>query len=149
MTLGTKLLGDLAAKHPDELPRDVLQRVLTEAGGNVSRTVRALKAGGIKANRQSLLGAIEAVGLRSWLEEAYPTRERGGRTREEVPAELVAKIRKGLDGYGLTTIEGTVLTKRFHPENPWTLEELAGNFGISREAVRRIEQRALRKIERA
>lgn len=140
MTLGTKLLGEIAATYPTEPPREVLRRKLMAANGNVSRAVRALGT-----NRQSLLGAIELVGLRPWLDQTYPRRSSGGAPREEVAPELVARIRAGLAGYGLTPLEATVLGKRFDRES-WTLDALAADLGMSREGVRKIEQRALKKI---
>lgn len=141
MTLGPRLLGVLAERFPDKRPTDVIQRAFIEAKGNASQAARELKT-----NRQSLLGAVDLVGLRPWLEEAFPTRERGGAPRNEVPPELAAKVRMGLDGYGLSEPAAIVLKRRFDPENPWTLEELAGHLRITRQAVQKIERRALEQI---
>lgn len=143
MTLGPRLLGTLAGRFPDKRPAAVIKRALIEAKGNASRAARSLGT-----NRQSLLGAVDLVGLRPWLEETFPTRERGGAPRGAVPPKLLVAIRAGLDGYGLTGREYTVLKRRFDPDNPWTLEELAGHFGISRQAVLKIERQALAQIQR-
>jgi RNA polymerase sigma-32 factor len=41
------------------------------------------------------------------------------------------------------------LTQRRLQENPTTLEELAGEYGVSRERVRQIEVRAFEKLQKA
>ena len=50
---------------------------------------------------------------------------------------------------GLTERERHILTERRLKDNPTTLEELAGEYGVSRERVRQIEVRAFEKLQKA
>jgi RNA polymerase sigma-32 factor len=49
----------------------------------------------------------------------------------------------------LTDRERHILTERRLKDNPTTLEELAGEYGVSRERVRQIEVRAFEKLQKA
>ena len=49
----------------------------------------------------------------------------------------------------LTDRERHILTERRLKEDPTTLEELAGQYGVSRERVRQIEVRAFEKLQKA
>jgi RNA polymerase sigma-32 factor len=49
----------------------------------------------------------------------------------------------------LTERERHILTQRRLQESPTTLEELAGEYGVSRERVRQIEVRAFEKLQKA
>lgn len=44
--------------------------------------------------------------------------------------------------------ERFIVTKRFMDESPWTLQKLGDHFGTTRERVRQLEQRALRKLKK-
>ena len=50
---------------------------------------------------------------------------------------------------GLTDRERHILTERRLKDNPTTLEELAGEYGVSRERVRQIEVRAFEKLQKS
>jgi RNA polymerase sigma-32 factor len=50
---------------------------------------------------------------------------------------------------GLTDRERHILTERRLKDDPTTLEELAGEYGVSRERVRQIEVRAFEKLQKA
>jgi RNA polymerase sigma-32 factor len=49
----------------------------------------------------------------------------------------------------LTDREKHILTERRLKDDPTTLEELAGQYGVSRERVRQIEVRAFEKLQKA
>ncbi len=49
----------------------------------------------------------------------------------------------------LSDRERHILTERRLQENPTTLEELASQYGVSRERVRQIEVRAFEKLQKA
>ena len=49
----------------------------------------------------------------------------------------------------LTDRERRILTERRLKEDPTTLEELAAQYGVSRERVRQIEVRAFEKLQKA
>jgi len=50
---------------------------------------------------------------------------------------------------GLTDRERHILTERRLKDEPTTLEDLAGQYGVSRERVRQIEVRAFEKLQKA
>ena len=50
---------------------------------------------------------------------------------------------------GLTDREKHIITERRLKDNPTTLEDLAGEYGVSRERVRQIEVRAFEKLQKA
>ena len=50
---------------------------------------------------------------------------------------------------GLSERERHILTERRLKDNPTTLEDLAGEYGVSRERVRQIEVRAFEKLQKA
>ncbi len=50
---------------------------------------------------------------------------------------------------GLTDRERHIITERRLKDNPTTLEELAGEYGVSRERVRQIEVRAFEKLQKS
>ncbi len=61
-------------------------------------------------------------------------------------------VRMGLMGdamKGLTDRERHILTERRLKDNPTTLEDLASEYGVSRERVRQIEVRAFEKLQKA
>ena len=49
----------------------------------------------------------------------------------------------------LTDREKHILTERRLKDNPTTLEELAAEYGVSRERVRQIEVRAFEKLQKS
>ena len=49
----------------------------------------------------------------------------------------------------LTERERHILTERRLRDDPTTLEDLAGQYGVSRERVRQIEVRAFEKLQKA
>lgn len=49
----------------------------------------------------------------------------------------------------LTDRERHILTERRLKDNPTTLEELAAEYGVSRERVRQIEVRAFEKLQKS
>ncbi|MCK5445541.1 MAG: RNA polymerase factor sigma-32, partial [Rhodospirillaceae bacterium] len=50
---------------------------------------------------------------------------------------------------GLNARERTILSERRLKESPTTLENLSQSFGISRERVRQIEERAFVKVQKS
>lgn len=63
---------------------------------------------------------------------------------EETEKELSEVTEKALKK--LDSRERFIVTKRFMDENPWTLQRLGDHFGTSRERMRQIEKRALKKL---
>jgi RNA polymerase sigma-32 factor len=47
----------------------------------------------------------------------------------------------------LDTRERFIVTKRYMEDSPWTLQKLGDHFGTSRERIRQLEKRALKKLK--
>ncbi len=62
---------------------------------------------------------------------------------EHAMRKLVQAALKKLDSR-----ERFILRKRFLEESPWTLRQLAEHFGLTRERVRQLQARALRKLRK-
>ncbi len=62
---------------------------------------------------------------------------------EKELSETTAKALEKLDSR-----ERFIVSKRFMDETPWTLQKLGDHFGTSRERMRQIEKRALKKLKR-
>ncbi len=63
----------------------------------------------------------------------------------ETEQELSETTEKALQK--LDSRERFIVTKRFMDDNPWTLQKLGDHFGTSRERMRQIEKRALKKLK--
>ena len=85
-----------------------------------------------------LAGEREMLHLRSWLASASDWRARNAALKEQVGEVLQT----------LTEREGRVLQLRFGLEDgrSRTLEEVGREFGVTRERIRQIEAKALRKL---
>jgi RNA polymerase sigma-32 factor len=79
-----------------------------------------------------------------WLVDESETQEGALAEREEL-SERKAPLSAALQT--LNTRERHILTERRLKERPTTLEELAQQYGISRERVRQIEGRAFKKLQ--
>jgi RNA polymerase sigma-32 factor len=81
-----------------------------------------------------------------WLVDDTPSQERALAEREELDNRRQAL------GEALTVLndrERRIFAARRLAEEPITLEQLAGEFGVSRERVRQIEARAFERVEKA
>ena len=99
-------------------------------------------------NDHSLNATVSADGdqvteWQDWLEDTTPNQEASFAEAEEFDARksLMIEAMKGLNER-----EQQIIHARRLSEPPLTLEELAGQFGISRERVRQIEVRAFEKL---
>jgi RNA polymerase sigma-32 factor len=81
-----------------------------------------------------------------WLVDETDSQEQKLGERQELG------LRRDLLGKAMTHLnerERHILTERRLKDNPTTLEELAGQYGVSRERVRQIEVRAFEKLQKA
>ncbi len=85
---------------------------------------------------------LEAIEL---LEDPSPDQEKL-LIQKETEASLPEITGQAIDK--LDPRERFIINKRFFEETPWTLQKLGDHFGTTRERVRQLEQRALRKLRR-
>lgn len=100
----------------------------------------------IKAREWSLneaIGEDKELTAMDLLEDKSPDQEMQLIARESESA-LTTETEKALRK--LDPRERFIVTKRHMEDDPWTLQELGDHFGTSRERIRQLEQRALKKL---
>jgi len=131
--------------HPD----DVL-KIATTLGVSETEVVnmnRRMMMGGDASLNVSLRGDEEGAGeWQDWLTDDRPLQDETVAEAEEsqMRMEMLAEAMGSLNDR-----ERHILTERRLKDEPTTLEELAGEYGVSRERVRQIEVRAFEKLQRA
>ena len=132
--------GDL---HPDQV--SVIATKLGVLDAEVISMNRRLSGGDASLN--SPMRADSESEWQDWLvDDKTPS-------QETVVADTQEKtLRMGLLEEAMTELtdrERHILTERRLKDEPSTLEELAGQYGVSRERVRQIEVRAFEKLQKA
>ena len=76
--------------------------------------------------------------------------DRGEQEEKVIETEEKEKLQRALEiaRNRLNEREKIILEKRLLTDNPLTLQELADNFGVSRERVRQIEKKTLEKLKK-
>jgi RNA polymerase sigma-32 factor len=104
------------------------------------------RLGGDASLNAPIRDEAESGEWQDWLVDEAPSQE-----RVLVETEELANRRRALDEAlsVLNDRERRIFEARRLAEEPITLEELAAEFGVSRERVRQIEGRAFERIEKA
>jgi RNA polymerase sigma-32 factor len=131
--------GDL---HPDQV------KLIADRLGVTAKEVVDMnrRLGGDTSLNTSIRDEDESGEWQDWLVDEAPSQERLLLESEELDSR-----RRAL-GEALTVLdnrERRIFEARHLTEERITLNELAGEFGVSRERVRQIEVRAFEKVERA
>ena len=132
--------GDM---HPDQV--SVIATKLGVLDSEVISMNRRLSGGDASLN--SPMRADSESEWQDWLvDDKTPS-------QETVVADTQEKtLRMGLLGEAMTELtdrERHILTERRLKDEPTTLEDLAGQYGVSRERVRQIEVRAFEKLQKS
>jgi RNA polymerase sigma-32 factor len=104
------------------------------------------RLGGPDYSLNAPVGADSEGEWQDWLVDESETQENALAEREELTG------RKALMRTAVKTLsrrELHILTERRLKENPTTLDELAREYGVSRERIRQIEARALEKLRKS
>jgi len=102
----------------------------------------------MKARELSLdqvLGDGDSLTGMDLLEDSAPNQE-----AELIEQETKANV-SGLTGNAMKKLdprERFIINRRYLDESPWTLQKLGDHFGTTRERVRQLEQRALKKLKK-
>src|SRR3978361_39114 len=132
--------GDM---HPDQV--SVIATKLGVLNEEVISMNRRLSGGDASLN--SPMRADSESEWQYWLADDKPP------SQETVVADTQEKtLRMGLLEEAMTELtdrERHILTERRLKDDPTTLEELAGQYGVSRERVRQIEVRAFEKLQKS
>jgi len=143
-----KAKSEIAALQEGDLRPDQVSQIATKLGvldEEVISMNRRLAGGDASLN--SPLRADSEAEWQDWLvDENTPS-------QESVVAETEEKnIRMSLLEAAMTELtdrERHILTERRLKDDPTTLEELAAQYGVSRERVRQIEVRAFEKLQKS
>ncbi|HKR87152.1 MAG TPA: RNA polymerase sigma factor RpoH [Phenylobacterium sp.] len=143
-----KAKSEIAALQEGDLRPDQVSQIATKLGVLDEEVVSMNRrlAGG-DASLNSPLRADSEAEWQDWLvDENTPS-------QEHVVAETEEKnIRMSLLEEAMTELsdrERHILTERRLKDEPTTLEELAAQYGVSRERVRQIEVRAFEKLQKS
>ncbi|GAB4300861.1 MAG: RNA polymerase sigma factor RpoH [Desulfuromonadia bacterium] len=96
-----------------------------------------------EASLDSLIAGTDDITLLDTIADDRANQEELLAAHEESVA-LHSTMRRALDQ--LNEKERYIIEKRITADDPQTLQEIADHFGISRERIRQLEERALRKI---
>lgn len=91
-----------------------------------------------------VIGDDKTMSALDLLEDDSPSQETLLIERE-TEDQLTRSTEKALEK--LDSRERFIVTKRYMEDSPWTLQKLGDHFGTSRERVRQLEQRALKKLK--
>ncbi|MCH2163423.1 MAG: RNA polymerase sigma factor RpoH [Marinovum sp.] len=132
--------GDM---HPDNVARIAHDLGVTEA--EVISMNRRLSGGDASLNAQVGSEGEGTMQWQDWLEDEDADQAGDYEARDELEARraLLADAMSVLNDR-----EKDILTKRRLADQPLTLEELSGEYDVSRERIRQIEVRAFEKLQK-
>ncbi|NNJ69293.1 MAG: RNA polymerase sigma factor RpoH [Boseongicola sp.] len=132
--------GDM---RPENVARIANDLNVTEA--EVISMNRRLSGGDASLNATVSADGEGAAQWQDWLEDesADQASDYEAQDELEVRRELLAKSMEVLNGR-----EQDILTQRRLKDSPITLEELSGQYNVSRERIRQIEVRAFEKLQK-
>ncbi|WP_448581220.1 RNA polymerase sigma factor RpoH, partial [Thermaurantiacus sp.] len=141
-----RLKGKLEAIDEGDLHPDDVKRIATDLGVSEEEVI-SMNRRMAKGGDTSLNAPLKDDGEGEW--QDWLTDDGPG--QDEVLAEAQeADIRHDLLREALLTLndrERHILTQRRLVEEPQTLEDLSGEYGVSRERIRQIEVRAFEKLQ--
>ncbi|MDB5430567.1 MAG: rpoH [Caulobacter sp.] len=142
-----KAKSEIAALQEGDLRPDQVSVIATKLGVLDSEVISMNRR--LSGPDSSLNAPMRADGESEWqdwlADDVTPSQETVVADNQEYSQRM------GLLGEamtGLTDRERHILTERRLKDNPTTLEELASEYGVSRERVRQIEVRAFEKLQK-
>lgn len=143
-----KAKSQISALEEGDLHPDQVKTIATRLGVNEREVVEMnRRLGGDSSLNTTVRGDGEGTAeWQDWLVDDSPTQETLLADQEEVDNRHSA-LMQGLEV--LNERERRIFEARRLADSPITLEELSGEFGISRERVRQIEVRAFEKVQEA
>jgi len=132
--------GDL---HPDHLTRIANDLSVTEA--EVTSMNRRMAGGDASLNAQIGVDGEGSSEWQDWLEDEDADQAGDYAERDELDSRR-ALLTEAMDE--LNDREKDILMKRKLQDQPVTLEDLSGQYSVSRERIRQIEVRAFEKLQK-
>jgi RNA polymerase sigma-32 factor len=142
-----KAKAKIGALEEGDLHPDNVKKIATELGVNEDEVIsmnRRMSGGDASLNAQVGTEGEGAMQWQDWLEDEDADQAADYEARDELTA------RRELLAQALTVLnerEKDILTQRRLAEKPVTLEELSGQYSVSRERIRQIEVRAFEKLQ--
>ncbi len=143
-----RVKGQIQALDEGDLRPEHVKQIATKLGVTEADVVSMNRRLGGDTSLNAPIRAAEADSgeWQDWLVDETPTQEESMSVREEADNRR-RLLRDAMDV--LNDRERRIFEARRLAEEPITLEELSGEFGVSRERVRQIEVRAFEKVQKA
>lgn len=142
-----KVKGQIQALEDGDLRPDQVKEISTKLGVGEEEVISMnRRLGGDASLNAPLRADSEAGEWQDWLVDESPGQEERFAASEELTnrRQLLSEALEVLNER-----EKRIFEARRLSEDPITLEELSGEFGVSRERVRQIEVRAFEKVQKA
>lgn len=142
-----KLKGQLQAFEDGDLKPDHVATIATKLGVSEEDVISMnRRLGGDASLNAPLRADSETSEWQDWLVDQETDQETALAEREELDSRRTYLV-SAMDA--LSPREKRIFEARRLSDDPITLEELSGEFGVSRERIRQIEVRAFEKVQKA
>ena len=143
-----KAKSRIGALEEGDLRPENVKRIATDLGVSEQDVIsmnRRMSGGDASLNAQVCTEGEGAMQWQDWLEDEDADQAGDYEARDELETrrELLAQALEVLNDR-----EKDILTQRRLADQPLTLEELSGQYNVSRERIRQIEVRAFEKLQK-
>jgi RNA polymerase sigma-32 factor len=143
-----KAKSEISALEEGDMHPDQVRQIATKLGVLDEEVISMnRRLAGPDASLNAPLRADSENEWQDWLEDKDAVSQETQLAESEEKAIRMSLLEEAMTE--LTDRERHILTERRLKDDPTTLEELAGQYGVSRERVRQIEVRAFEKLQKA
>ena len=143
-----KAKSEISALEEGDLRPEQVSQIATKLGVLDSEVISMnRRLAGPDASLNAPLRADSENEWQDWLEDKDAVSQETQLAESEEKSIRMSLLEEAMTE--LTDRERHILTQRRLQDDPTTLEELAGQYGVSRERVRQIEVRAFEKLQKA
>ena len=143
-----KAKSEISALEEGDLRPDQVRQIATKLGVLDEEVISMnRRLAGPDASLNAPLRADSENEWQDWLADETAVSQETQLAEDEEKSIRMALLEEAMTE--LTDRERHILTERRLKDDPTTLEELAGEYGVSRERVRQIEVRAFEKLQKA
>ena len=142
-----KVKSEISALEDGDLRHDQVEQIATKLGVSEQDVIDMNRRLGGDASLNAPLRADGESEWQDWLADDNAVSQETALADSEEKSIRMSLLEEAMQE--LTDREKHILTERRLKDDPVTLEELAGQYGVSRERVRQIEVRAFEKLQKA
>ena len=142
-----KAKSQISAFEEGDLHPEHLEAIATKLGVSKEEVTNMNRRLGGDASLNAPLRADGESEWQDWLADDTAVSQETQLAESEEKSIRMGLLQEAMEE--LTDRETHILTERRLKDDPVTLEELAGQYGVSRERVRQIEVRAFEKLQKA